>query len=200
MTSAIPHPKPLTPEQCSALFDGEAEAAELEQLCRQWADDDTREDWHTWSLIGDVLRSEDLAQTPSHDAHFLAGLRQRLAQEPTVLAPAAAALTQQRLEPAQAAPRQRRVGTRYWLGSAAVAASVAVAVGSWVRQPQGLPQAVAPGLAQVGPAPEVSAQMPMTMVRDPELDRYLAAHRQYVQGPALAAPGGVRQVAVNPSR
>jgi sigma-E factor negative regulatory protein RseA len=34
------------------------------------------------------------------------------------------------------------------------------------------------------------------MVRDPELDRYLNAHRQFVGSTNLAVPGGVRQVAV----
>jgi sigma-E factor negative regulatory protein RseA len=170
----------------------------LERLCQQWSDDSTREDWHTWSLIGDVLRSEDLAQRPSHDAQFLAGLRQKLAQEPVVLAPADLAPTS--LEQAKSAPKPGRVNTRYWLGSAAVAASVAVAVGAWVRQPEGLSQDRGATLAQAATPADVSAQMPLTMVRDPELDRYLAAHRQYVQGPALAAPGGVRQVAVHPSR
>jgi len=33
-------------------------------------------------------------------------------------------------------------------------------------------------------------------VRDPELDRYLNAHRQFVGSTNLAVPGGVRQVAV----
>lgn len=198
MTSAIPHSKPLTPEQISALFDGEGQATELERLCQQWADEDTRADWHAWSLMGDVLRSDDLAQSPSDDAQFLAGIRQRLAQEPVVLAPAA--MVQKAQDAVQAPIPQRRVATRYWLGSAAVAASVAVAVGSWVRQPEALVQVHAPALAQVAPPTDVNTPMPMTMVRDPELDRYLAAHRQYVQGPALAAPGGVRQVAVHPSR
>jgi hypothetical protein len=36
------------------------------------------------------------------------------------------------------------------------------------------------------------------MERNPELDRYLVAHRQFAQGPAFAAPGGVRQVALSP--
>lgn len=198
MTSAHPQAKPLTPEQISALFDGEAPGAEIDRLCQQWRQEDTREDWHTWSLIGDVMRSEELAQTPSHDALFLAGLRERLAREPVVLAPMAqSAVSAGR---AETASKSSRLPRRYWLGSAAVAASVAVAVGAWVRQPDGLGQPNAPTLAQTSPSPEVNAQMPLTMVRDPELDRYLAAHRQYVQGPALAAPGGVRQVAVNPGR
>jgi sigma-E factor negative regulatory protein RseA len=47
--------------------------------------------------------------------------------------------------------------------------------------------ASSPGLAEQG-----------ELVRNPELDRYLNAHRQYVQGPGLAGPSGVRQVALTP--
>lgn len=185
----------LSPESISAAFDGEVGATDFERLCQQWSEDDVREDWHTWSLIGDVLRSDDLAHSPSHDAHFLAGLRQRLTQEPAILAPAALQA------PALSAPvAHRRAVAWQWWGSAAVAAGVAVAVGAWVRPTGVLTLSPSPALAQVAPPADVPVQVPPTMVRDPELDRYLAAHRQYVQGPALAAPGGVRQVAVHPGR
>ncbi|MDZ7811712.1 MAG: sigma-E factor negative regulatory protein [Ideonella sp.] len=193
MTFARPQLNPLTAEDISALFDGEAEASELERLSQQWSDEDTRAHWHTCSLIGDVLRSEDLAQAPRHDAAFLAGVRQRLAQEPVVLSPTA-------LRSDETRQLTARASRRYWLSSAAVAATVAVAVGVWTNQTDGLSALNGPTLAQMGSPSEASAQLPLIMVRDPELDRYLAAHRQYVQGPALAAPGGVRQVAVQPGR
>jgi hypothetical protein len=59
-------------------------------------------------------------------------------------------------------------------------------------------------LASVGPEPVTAATgrdpagpVEMgAMVRDPELDRYLNAHRQFVGSTSLAVPGGVRQVAV----
>jgi hypothetical protein len=54
-----------------------------------WRDDArARETWHAYHLIGDVLRSEELAHAPARDEAFLAGLRQRLAAEPAILAPA----------------------------------------------------------------------------------------------------------------
>ena len=43
--------------------------------------------WHAYQLIGDVLRSEDLAAEPAADEAFLVALRARLADEPVVLAP-----------------------------------------------------------------------------------------------------------------
>ena len=61
----------------SALADGEASS--LVQACQAWRDDaHARETWHAYHLIGDVLRSEELAHAPARDEAFLAGLRQRL--------------------------------------------------------------------------------------------------------------------------
>jgi hypothetical protein len=49
-----------------------------------------------------------------------------------------------------------------------------------------------------GPSVGASAVQVGDMLRNPELDRYLNAHRQFVQGSTLSVPGGVRQVAVTP--
>ena len=97
----------------SALADGQADAAE--PACGLWRDDAAaRQTWHAYHLIGDVLRSEDLAREPGRDAAFLAGLRAKLAAEPVVLAPMTAA------------PRER--ARQPWLLPAAAAAGfVAVA-------------------------------------------------------------------------
>jgi len=55
-------------------------------------------------------------------------------------------------------------------------------------------------LANQGTAPSASAAASGTdggLIRNAELDRYLAAHRQYSNASALAAPGGlVRSTAV----
>ena len=75
-------------ERLSAMLDGDADAAALDAVLGAWRrEPQTRERWHTYTLIGDVLRSEDLAQPAAHDAAFLARLRDRLAQEPAILAP-----------------------------------------------------------------------------------------------------------------
>ncbi|MDB5818796.1 MAG: hypothetical protein JWQ11_2436, partial [Rhizobacter sp.] len=72
----------------SALIDGEADSAIAARWCEQWrVDDKTRCDWHAYQLIGDVLRSEDLASTGQADSAFLMSLRGRLALEPVVVAP-----------------------------------------------------------------------------------------------------------------
>lgn len=61
-------------------------------------------DWHLYHLIGDVMRSDDLASTAGHDRDFLAGIRQRLAAEPVVLAPLATGALAEAAERAHASP------------------------------------------------------------------------------------------------
>src|SRR5436305_1579236 len=73
-------------EQLSALADGEL--ADPAALCTAWRSRaDVRVTWHAYHLIGDVLRSEDLASAPGRDAALLARLRERLAAEPAIVAP-----------------------------------------------------------------------------------------------------------------
>jgi sigma-E factor negative regulatory protein RseA len=187
-TDSSPPHDDLPPEDprrwLSALIDGEAQA--LPHACQQWRDDaSARQTWHAYQLIGDVLRSEDLARPAARDAAFLAGLRERLAAEPVALAPPAHAPT----------PARRRV---WWMPATVAAGFVAVA-GVLVVLRAGLPgtgpvraelaAASAPGAAPRGGGNAV--------LRNPALDDYLRAHQAAGGGVALAAPGGtLRQVDV----
>jgi sigma-E factor negative regulatory protein RseA len=176
-----------TPEQrrecLSALMDGDAQA--LSAACAAWRNDaDARAQWHAYHLIGDVLRSEELAQSAGADARFLSAMRVRLAAEPVVLAPAA--------QPA-AAPRRR------WLAPAAAAAGFVVVAGVLVVTRGVLPgDGAAPQIA-AAPAPVVRAAAvepvlaDSALIRDARLDRYLSAHKQYGGSSALGLPGGVLQ-------
>jgi hypothetical protein len=56
----------------------------------------------------------------------------------------------------------------------------------------------APSLVAAGPGAGASAVQVGDMLRNPELDRYLNAHRQFGHSSTLSVPGGVRQVAVTP--
>ena len=86
--SDLPAERVRSRERLSALMDGEADRDLVQAVCRQWRqDEDDRAQWHAYHLIGDVLRSEDLGQRSASDAAFLAGVRERLAREPVVLAP-----------------------------------------------------------------------------------------------------------------
>src|SRR6478735_8116694 len=92
-------------ERLSALADGELGPAGTTTSCAAWARDSAlRADWHAWNLIGDVLRSEDLASDPSHDRDFCVQLRSRLQAEPVILAPSAL-LADSAREPSHGQPR-----------------------------------------------------------------------------------------------
>lgn len=191
----------------SALVDGQADA--LPQACSLWRDDaEARRSWHTYHLIGDVLRSEELARPPQRDADFLAALREKLAAEPVPLAPSPA--------PAAPAPAPALVARRRqaWLMPMAAAAGFVVVAGVLVVTRLSQPGADAPsavlagapgaGLTVVGTAvgtvsrPVPAATAPGAgFIRDPQLDEYLRAHQAAGGGVAAAAPGGtLRRVGV----
>jgi len=190
----------LALQRLSATLDGEVDAAEATLSSQMWvADPQHRAQWHAWSLIGDVMRADDLACDPAHDADFLLQLRERMASEPVVLAP-----TSVHREPA--ASRTTR-WAQWWAngrvaGSAAAVAGVAVValVAVSVRTPPSeiaaTPTAsAAPNLADAG-APAALGMSPSlalnsaqsVVVRDPRLDAYLAAHKQFAGSSALGVP------------
>lgn len=183
-------------QSLSAMMDGELGSADVARLCRDWRDDgELRVTWHAYHLIGDVMRSEDLAQDARHDEAFLQALRRRLADEPVVMAPAATI--------AASAPARRR----RWLAPAAVAAGFVAVAGVMVVTRLAAPGGEAPAAviasqpAPAGAAMRVSnvasgvavvpaAGVDGVLIRDAQLDRYLQAHKQY--GPsAVLVPGGV---------
>lgn len=185
----------------SSLADGEAADDAQVHCLAVWAQQaEVRERWRDYHLIGDALRSGDLARGGARDAAFLATLRDRLAHEPVVLRPAAAA--------------QRR--SRAWAVPVAAAAGVAAVAGVTLvlrtsaplqtqqqtlavraaSQPVVVSAASQPSAVAVGRAAQAAAQtLNGRLIRDARLDRYLAAHRQSATGAALQVPGaGLRNV------
>lgn len=224
MTHSVDDPNERRWLQLSALCDGEADPAETEASFEGWREDAAlRARWHSYQWIGDVMRSDDLASEADHDQAFLLALRERLAKEPVVLAPARVEpVAVQRLDVqpvAQPVALQAAGGRRQrWAAPMAMAAGVMV-TGALVVMSSSGPQpavsgaptltalqapasstatvpALEPNLVAAGPA--ASAVQVGDMLRNPELDRYLNAHRQFAQTSALSVPGGVRQVAVTP--
>lgn len=193
---------PSQPEQAlSALMDGElddAAAARLAEDCRH--DARLRAAWHSYHLIGDVMRSQDLAQPPGHDAAFVQRLRERLAAEPVLLAPA----------PVTMPERRRRLPRRAWAASAVAVGAMAVggvlvltrlqplepspAAAVLAQAPQTTPQTVPQPLtgpatvAAQEPAPAAVAQADDRLLRDARLDRYLVAHKQWGSSFAMPVP------------
>ena len=198
-----------TAEKLSALMDGELDAMEVAGACAVWRDSDThRATWHAFHLIGDVMRSDDLATSGRRDAALLARLRERLADEPVVLAPLPLAA------PVLDVPVPLRAnGTRSRrrsMGSAAVAAGFVAVAGVLVvtraPAPTGAVQvAVTQAPAVPTPAPSAPVVLPARvsvesapepelliangrMLRDARIDRYLSAHQQFAGSSALGVP------------
>lgn len=195
-------------DQLSALMDGELDESEIQRACAQWRDEsDFRARWHVYQLIGDILRSDELAASCRGDAAFLSSLRGRLANEPVVLAPHA---LQQGVGRSRAVVRR----TRAWIGSAAVAAGFAAVIGVVIvtqTSESGTADGVlAQGNASPGPAlvntvdvraagatgavPYVAEPRAVVLndrlIRDARLDEYLAAHKKFGGSSAPGAPSG----------
>lgn len=183
-------------ELLSSLIDGECHVDVADGACERWrSDPQLRDDWHTYHLIGDVLRSDELASHPAGQADFMKGLRQRLASEPVPMAPA----------PLVTAPTARADVRRWRLPVAAVAGFVVVGAAVVVMRPdpsgRGWDQAVVAtqpagntGLRQVSsvqpPASAQSLVIDGQLIRDARLDAYFEAHRGAVGPLPTAIPGG----------
>jgi sigma-E factor negative regulatory protein RseA len=136
-------------ERISALMDGEVDEPELARdLARLSGSGDLRHTWDTYHLIGDTLRG--------HAAPALAAnVSQRLAGEPTVLAP------------------QRRVprGKIAQLAFSAAAGVAGVALVAWLALPGLKPE-----------AQQVAASAPLAAAVTPlavGVENYLLAHQSF---------------------
>ena len=178
--------QPAGAARISAVLDGEA-PDELDALCASLGDEE-RAAWSVYHLIGDALRSDDLADVPGAGAPFMRRLSARLVDEPHLLAPSPSFPSSQhaRAWPRRAAPV---------FGAAAVAAML-----TWVLVPQWrhlgesgtsvrvASQQNAGGLRQpASPSAAVNAGSlrEVDMVRDVRLDQYLEAHQQFAPRPAM---------------
>ena len=202
--SADNEPGTAALEHLSALVDGELDDAAVGTACAHWRGSrGSRASWHAYHLIGDVLRSDDLASDPAHDTAFMAALSARLAKEPVVLAPQALVFMQGGAASASGVADDARVRRRAWLVPSTVAAGFVLVAGALLvtRSPDNAPGR-SPGvsLASVAVmAPVVASGLvgsqTMTanngsLIRDVQLDRYLAAHKQFAGTSALGVPSG----------
>jgi sigma-E factor negative regulatory protein RseA len=190
-------------ERLSALVDGELDGPATAAACQRWkSDSQARCTWHAYQLIGDVLRSDDLATGVDGNEAFLVSLRARLELEPAVLAPAP-------LPTPQAAPLLASTASRSggrWMLPSAVAAGLLLVVGTFtVLRPGDAPLAGAPAVSVADATASGGAGSPLRsvsldesaepmavvngrVVRDARLDRYLAAHKQFSGSSALGLP------------
>lgn len=172
-------------EMISALADGQLRGEAFALGVRAASEDARgREAWCAYHAVGEVLRTGRAGSGASQEA-FLARLRERLQQEQAVAGPAPQA------RPLVVASAQPAANDWLWKLAAGVASVAAVAAVGWnmwggAGSGSGQPQlATAPSaqpiLVEAGAAP---------MIRDPRLDKLLAAHRQLGGGTALNTSAG----------
>jgi sigma-E factor negative regulatory protein RseA len=171
-------------EAVSSLLDGELDAEHCRSLLAAVCTDRAlRSQWIAFHVVGDALRSSEVAA--GHSADFGDRVAAAVALEPTVLAPAAARVRATRLR-------------RYALPGLAVAASAAVLgfivvpmmqAPSPAVQQAALPAAavVAGGIAQSNPAVATAAagRAASTVANARAFQAYLLAHREMTSGAAL---------------
>ncbi|OVZ63045.1 hypothetical protein CDO44_03770 [Pigmentiphaga sp. NML080357] len=173
-------------EWLSAYMDGELDAADgalaagSARLSAHLASAEGQADWDLYHLIGDVVRTPELALPVS--AGFHQRFLEALEQEASIVA-------------APRRPASRRFMTRY--GFPGLAAAAAVASVTWIAQPyfggQGVPvefsasaqPAAAPAIVPVS-APARARRADQQV--DVSLGEYLDAHRQ------IAGRSAIRQV------
>lgn len=196
----------------SALMDGDADDGTVARACAAWRSEvHVRADWHTYHVIGDVLRTPDQCPSSRGDAAFVEALRRRLELEPIVVAPAPIAAAAPTAAVGNVALAAGRRGG--WRAPIAAAAGVAAVAGVVFLMRAGVPDARAPLVAAAPaapPAPAVTAvaaqapaplagtreAAPVVVVRDPRmlrderLDRYLDAHRQFAESALSVMPAG----------
>jgi len=182
--------KMQTQELISALADGQLQGEAFARAVETAAADaEARAAWHTYHLIGDVLRSGEHAAGTVPSA-FLSRLQLRLQQEQRLLdsAPGGAGGTMAAARVA-AQPAANDASFRWKLvaGFASLAAMAAVGwtvIGGTLAKPD-------PAQFAGVPAGTVLAESERgVMIRDARLDEFLAAHRQLGGASALQMPAG----------
>jgi len=147
------------------------------------ADARGREAWCAYHVVGEVLRT-GRASTGMASEAFLARLQRRLQEEQPAAAQLPAVL------PVAVQPTREAANDWRWKLAAGIASVAAVAAVGWniwgagagSAQPQlAAAPAATPALVEASAAP---------MMRDPRLDRLLAAHRQLGGATALGTSSG----------
>jgi sigma-E factor negative regulatory protein RseA len=215
---------PSRAERLSAFVDGNAPlGVELDQEVKQFLSefsDSDRTLWAQYHLVGDILKSDDLAADPAADAAFLTRFSAVFESEPPLLSPVVhvpvahesgrlAALTRRFLPPlavAAAAASLTWILVPQIQGNSASTPVAAMQTAS-VEVPQNTGvQRVAMAASSGAGAdlasgntvlanPAAAASAPeVNMIRDARLDQYLDAHQEFAQRPVPPSAPFVRNV------
>lgn len=183
----------MNKELLSAMVDGELRGEELEQALACAESAEGCASWELYHLVGDVLRSPDLAHHSQHN--LLTGLRAQLAQEPALqlqssqLQQVAAGMEQTQAPVVALRDPAANHSVFRWKVAASFATVAAMAALGWnlVATPvdgQGAQLASAPGAN----SSVVVATENGSVLRDPRLDALLANHQQYASRASLQTP------------
>ncbi|WP_028603049.1 sigma-E factor negative regulatory protein [Ottowia thiooxydans] len=180
-------------EQVSALMDGQLSGAEFDAAAQNASLGEMRESWHAYHVIGDVLRSSELADC-RRDALFLERLSGRLKLEaalPAAVKPVAVEIP----IPVVVEERVRRSaandGVFRWKLVAGLASFAAVAAIGWGTLGSLGPRAAGPQMAQSStPGLTLAETEAPVMLRDARLDELLSEHRQASGASALGNASG----------
>jgi len=183
-------------ERLSAFVDGESfdSSGDISQFLSGFTQKD-RAAWSDFHLIGDALRSDDLAASPAASSAFMNAFSARFESEAHVFAPAAI--------PAVSTERLRsRLFRRRVVPAFAVAAAAATLTWIVVPQLQGVDGHNGAQMASLSSdhvqrvamasMPAASTRSPVVeanIIRDASLDQYLEAHQQFSQQPVM--PGSM---------
>lgn len=190
-------------ELVSDLMDGRLREPELSHALQCVLDDEgARQAWHSYHVVGDVLRRPDLVAR-GDDSAFLDRFRQRLLASaapgsqsaPQSAAASAAGAMQQVPMPASAGAEAANDARFSWAWSAGFACLLVLGVAGWNALDATSDRTPGESLAGASMTPfgavavQTVAQEPV-MIRDPRLDQLLAAHRQAGGISALHLPSG----------
>ncbi len=182
-------------ELVSALVDGQLSGDEFARTVECLAQsDDARSSWDVYHVVGDVLRSGE-TMVSARDAAFVQRLRLSLQQDtprrPEVIDAKFVASNDvlTREYPENSVNKGSANDERFrWKLLAGVASLAAVLFVGWYSI--GGDQHGAPQLGQVNAPLSNADNPPLVMIRDPQLDALLAAHKQFGGMSALQVPAG----------
>ena len=185
-------------EMVSALVDGQLRGDEFAQaMALLERSGEARQTWHAYHVVGEALRTGH-ADARANEADFVLRLRARLQQEtvPSGLQVAPDSTVPDAAMPGARDPQgTKRVSAndRRWRLVVGLASVTMVGVIAWQGfQDAGSPQAqlASAPVAQAANSPQLAVGPAPVMLRDPQLDALLAAHRQFGGTSALQTPTG----------
>ena len=189
-----------TNERISSLLDGDLHGDELSlTLDALLEDPQSMQTWHTYQVVGDVMRSAELAPA-RNDFVFLQKLQLRLASEPSgvggpandVVLPITLRVTDVALDRGRSASNAPAFRWKALAGVSCVALVGLIGASMWTQlSPQAAVEvAMSRPDAMVAPTVVATDTVAGPMLRDPRLDELMAAHRQLGGHSALQVPAG----------